>query len=336
VTHNDGEPEEISFECKELRQALKTGAAEQPKETHAEQVKAEADGIVKAWIERDHWKKENGRPVKRNPACDYDYIRDPRVKDYNALINLCAKDNERLIDLYADRTLRKSLVADIEVREDMLPTVNRHDGLIAFRGHIVSIHDGQKPSLVCYRAATFDTDEPDLASEYEVRAYINCDFREELLTAETFDDITKLCPKFVKIASDQGFDDIKITWNGKDLDIAFMLYGALGRVLFKNHQFDNMQFMPWLWDESGTGKTVIRDVIRAFFARSLRSQISCKSSGDFGMEKLLDKAFIMWKDVGNDHRKVSLVNSWRIALSVSLSSGGPYASRKMWMIASQT
>jgi hypothetical protein len=225
------------------------------------------------------------------------------MKDFNALINLCAKDNERLIDLYADRTLRKSLVADIEVREDMLPTVNRHDGLIAFRGHIVSIHDGEQPSLVCYPVATFDADEPELASEYEVRAYIDCDFREELLTAKTFDDISALCPKFVKIPDDQGLRDIKITWNGKDLDIAFVLYGALGRVLFKNHQFDKMQFMLWLWDESGTGKTVIRNVIRAFFARSLRTQISFKSSGDFGLEKLPDKAFIMWKDVGKEARK---------------------------------
>jgi len=79
--------------------------------------------------------------VIRNPDCEYDYIRVPTVKNFNALICLCDKDNERLLDLYADRTLRKSLVADIEAREDMLSTVNRHDGLIAFRNHIVSIQD---------------------------------------------------------------------------------------------------------------------------------------------------------------------------------------------------
>ena len=303
MTHSDCSPEEIPFDWKELRQALKTGAAEQPKETHAEQVKAEATAIVKAWIELNHWKKENGRPVIRNPHCEYDYIRDPRVKTFNDLMCLCDKDNERLVDLYADRTLRKSLVADIEVRDDMLPTVNRHDGLIAFRNYIVSIHDGENPSLVCYPAATFDADEPELAGEFEVRAFVDCDFREELLSAATCDDITAMCPKFVKIIDDQGMRDIKITCNGKRLDIAFMLYGALGRVLFKNHQFDKMQFMLWLWDESGTGKTVIRNVIRAFFARSLRTQISCKSSGDFGLEKLPDKALIMWKDVGKEARK---------------------------------
>ncbi len=65
-------------------------------------------------------------------------------------------------------------------------------------------------------AATFDADEPELASEYDVRAFVNCDFREEQLTTAglTYEAVVALCPKFVKIASDQGFEGIEINWNG--------------------------------------------------------------------------------------------------------------------------
>eukprot|EP01045_Picozoa_sp_COSAG04_P031539 COSAG04_NODE_5871_length_1467_cov_1.707602_1_plen_164_part_00 len=77
-----------------------------------------------------------------------------------------------------------------------------------------------------------------------------------------------------------------------------MLLMAMGRTLYKNNQFDMLQFAPWLGGVSGTGKTIVRKVMQSYYDKSTRTQLGGKTSEGFGMEKLPGKSLILWKDVG--------------------------------------
>ena len=76
--------------------------------------------------------------------------------------------SKRLQVLFSsDRTLRSSLVKDVEFRSTIMPKVVRHDGLIDVKNGVVAIHNGKNgeihhrsdkgvaPCLVVSRASNF-------------------------------------------------------------------------------------------------------------------------------------------------------------------------------------
>ena len=86
----------------------------------------------------------------------------------------------------------------------------------------------------------------------------------------SIDDIVARCPKFCKVMTDQKLDEETFDWDG-ETTLADKLLSAMGRGLYKNGQFDLMQFAPWLFGESGTGKAVVRKILQSCYDSSLRN-----------------------------------------------------------------
>ena len=140
VSHNEGVEELMplkapDFPTSDLRKAINGDGEPGTGDSKSEKNKHEADEILKQLVSEHNLKKEGGMVKMRREGFQWDYVpmkrNDVEIKDFNAAIDWTEQQHPRLQTLLScDRTLRSSLVKDVELRATIMPWVKRHDSLI--------------------------------------------------------------------------------------------------------------------------------------------------------------------------------------------------------------
>jgi hypothetical protein len=137
-----------------------------------------------------------------------------------------------------------------------------------------------------------------------VRTYINQDFDEDWIGMPV-EELYALIPRWLQVCKDQGLDAEtgEETFNVKLHD---MLLGALGRNKYPLHMHDAMRFLTYIFGDTTTGKTVIRDSDKKAFYGSKTGDYCClsgKASADFGLEKTEGVNIIFMQDITKQQGK---------------------------------
>lgn len=82
-----------------------------------------------------------------------------------------------------------------------------------------------------------------------------------------------------------------------DKDVAQLLCGLLGRLLFPVGKHDNWQIMPYLVGVGGTGKSLILGIVQHLFPVGAVGNLAAKREDVFGMANLADKDVVIGRDM---------------------------------------
>ncbi len=87
-------------------------------------------------------------------------------------------------------------------------------------------------------------------------------------------------------------------------DIIKMMYFSIGRMFFKLKQYDQYEFIPFLYGEAGTGKSTIANIIMSLFNPNSIGAIGENFEKTFGLHPLSESEIVVYTDVSEHISKI--------------------------------
>jgi hypothetical protein len=150
-------------------------------------------------------------------------------------------------------------------------------------------------------------------NNWHVRTYIDQDFESDWI-GMSMDGLYELIPNWLQVCNDQGLD-AETGDDAFNVKLHDILLGALGRNKYPLHKHDKMRFLTYIFGDTTTGKTVIRDSDkRAFYGKKTGDYctLSGKASADFGLEKTQGVNMIFMQDITKQPAKDFPISSEQI------------------------
>ena len=268
------------------------------KPTRKEKITEQGVNLVRSYI-NEHQLKKDGTYVfipRENYQWDYVYaLYEGETMDFEMLINKIMAENSELTSLIqggegngANLWLFQDLVRAVKTMDLILPRLHRDRSYYGFEDGLMCIDSREGPCIKWIR-----WDEAQLL-DIVVRKYV--DYRVEnkpvlysmLVDGEvtTFGQVEELCPSFITLFADQGFDDRKFTWplSPTENSLTDLMCGELGRLLYPLHKYDQFRHMLAPYGVGGTGKSAaVEIVIGAFIDSGKLHQVTSSTEEIFGL-----------------------------------------------------
>ena len=294
------------------------------KPTRREKITEEAVNIVRAHINERSLKKLGTWVYQPREDYMWDYVYaeyESETMDFEMLINAVMVATSELATIIqggegtgANPWLFKVLVDAVTTMDLILPRLRRDRAYYGFQDGLLLVDSRTGPC--CKWIRWTEAQRLDIV----VRKYVDYRIEDKPLLYRMLVDLEDancaeleaLCPGFIRLFSDQGFNEVTFTWpdNEYESTLTNLVCGESGRLLYELHKHDQFRHAFAPWGRGGTGKSAaVEIVLQAFVDLAKIHQVTSSTEEIFGLANADSKDVISIPDAESRSRGFGISKS---------------------------